>query len=141
MVAAAELDRGLADQVDTAARIAEWFATSLLLVHVVAEIARPRWLATDLSAHDRILLAHAQRQLDAVAVRAQRYVKTATSVVHGTIADEIAAVAATQRSGLVLTALRDRRGWFGARRGSISYHVLSHAITPVLAYPSSWRPR
>jgi universal stress protein A len=141
IVAAAELDSRLPDQVDTAARIADWLNTSLLLIHVVAAIARPAWLTTDLSAHDRIRLAHAQRQLDAVAVRAQRYVKTATRVVCGTIADEITAVAATERSGLVLTALRDRRGWFGATRGSISYHVLSHAITPVLAHPLSWRPR
>jgi hypothetical protein len=59
----------------------------------------------------------------------------------GNIADEIAAIAATERTGLVLTALSDRRGWFGATRGSISYHLLSHAITPVLAYPLSWRPR
>jgi hypothetical protein len=41
----------------------------------------------------------------------------------------------------VITALRDRRGWFGARRGSISYHVLVHAITPVLALPPNWRCR
>jgi hypothetical protein len=40
-----------------------------------------------------------------------------------------------------MTALRDRRGWFGARRGAVSNHVLSHAVTPVLAIPQKWRLR
>jgi len=141
IVAAIDLNGGLHNQVDTAARIAEWLGTSLLLIHVVADVARPAWLTTDLSAHDRIRLAQTRRRLDGIASRAQRYVQTATRVVCGNIADEIAAIAASERTGLVLTALGDRRGWFGATRGSISYHVLSHAITPVLAYPLSWRPR
>jgi hypothetical protein len=29
--------------------------------------------------------------------------------------------------------------WFG--RGSVSYHVLTEALTPVLAYPPQWQPR
>ena len=56
-------------------------------------------------------------------------------------ADEIAALAAAERTRLLVTALRDRRGWFGARRGSVSCHVLSHAVAPVLACPPEWRAR
>lgn len=56
-------------------------------------------------------------------------------------AHEIAAVVAAERIQLVITPLKDRRGWFGANRGSLPYHVLSHAFAPVLAYPARWRPR
>jgi nucleotide-binding universal stress UspA family protein len=141
IVAALELDGNAGKDADVAAHIAEWFGSSLLLVHVVGEIAAPAWLNADLSAHDRIRVARAQQQLDGLAVRTQAHVATGARVVCGGIADEIAAVAATERTGLLITALRDRRGWFGARRGSISYHVLSHAVTPVLACPPQWRPR
>jgi universal stress protein A len=141
IVAAVELNGGLADEVETAARIAQWFDSSLLLAHVLGEIAAPAWLAADLSAHDRIRIAQAQRRMGGLARVAQRRVKTDVRVVCGNIGDEIAALAATERTELLLTALHDRRRWFGAKRGSISYHVLSHAVTPVLAYPPAWRPR
>jgi len=57
------------------------------------------------------------------------------------VAHDLAAIAKARRAGLIITTLRDRIGWFGTRRGSISYHVLTHAIVPVLACPVSWRPR
>jgi len=86
-------------------------------------------------------VAQAQQRLERLAVRAQRLVTTETRITCGRVAGEIAALAATHDAGLVISALRDRRGWFGARRGSIVYDVLSHAVTPVLAYPTRWRPR
>ena len=141
IVAALELDNTSGQDVDTAAHLAQWFGSSLLLVHVIGEIAAPTWLRRDLSAHDRIRVAQAQQQIDALAVAARRLVKTETRVVCGRVADEIAALAAAARAGLLITALRERRGWFGARRGSVSYHVLSHAVSPVLACPRQWRPR
>jgi nucleotide-binding universal stress UspA family protein len=141
IVAALELDSGAGKDVDVAAHLAGWFGSSLLLVHVVSDIAAPAWLKADLSAHDRIRVASARQQLDVLAAQSQKHVATDARVVCGRVADEIAAVAATERTGLLITALRDRRGWFGARRGSISYHVLSHAVTPVLAYPPQWRPQ
>jgi hypothetical protein len=57
-------------------------------------------------------------------------VNTDTRVTRGNIAGEIAALAASERVGLLVTALHDRRRWFGAKRGAISHHVLSHAPTP-----------
>ncbi len=141
ILAAIELDGGLACQVESAARIARWFGSSLLLAHVLTEVAAPRWLSADLTAHKRIRIAQAQRQMDHLAAVAQRYVKTDVHVACGNIADEITALAASERTELLLTTLHDRRRWFGAKRGSISYHVLSHAVTPVLAYPPQWRPR
>jgi nucleotide-binding universal stress UspA family protein len=141
IVAALDLDADPSGEVDVAASIAQWFGSSLLLLHVVSEIEAPAWIKGDLSPHDRIRLAHAQQQIDALAGRAGRTVKTDTRVICGRVSDEIAALSATERTELVITALRDRHGWFGSRRGSVSYHVLSHAVTPVLAYPPRWRPR
>lgn len=141
ILAPVELDDASPREVETAARLAQWFGASLLAIHVVAGITAPKWLRGDLSAHDRIRIAEAQRRIDALAVMAERYVRTEGRVMCGAIADEIAAVAAGERIELLVTALRDRRGWFGAKRGSVSYHVLAHAVAPVLAYPQQWRPR
>ena len=110
-------------------------------VHAISEIPAPAWLRRDLSTHDRIRVAQAQQQIDALAAAARRRVETYTRVICGRAAGEITALAATERTGLLITALRDRPGWFGAWRGSVSYHVLSHVVTPVLAYPAQWRPR
>ncbi|HEV8348550.1 MAG TPA: universal stress protein [Vicinamibacterales bacterium] len=141
IVAAIELDAEAGRDADIAARIAQWFGSSLLLLHVVGEISAPAWMRGDLSAHDRIRVAQTQQEIDVLAAAVRRLVETDARVVCGRIADEIAAFAAAERTGLMMTALRDRRAWFGARRGSVSYHVLSHAVTPVLAYPPRWRPR
>ena len=141
LVAALELDGNPLKDVESAGRIAQWFGASLLLLHVVDEVSRPAWLRGDLSAHDRIRVAQAQTRLDTMAARLPSQVKTESRVVCGNIADEIAALTATERTGLLITALRDRRGWLGARRGSISYHVLTRVMAPVLAYPPQWQPR
>ena len=141
ILAPLELDGSSAREVETAARLAQWFGSSLLALHVVAGVAAPNWLRGDLGAHDRSRVADAQRQIDALAAAGQRYVRAEGRVMCGRIADEIAALAASERIQLLITALRDRRGWFGAQRGSVSYHVLAHAVAPVLAYPQQWRPR
>jgi nucleotide-binding universal stress UspA family protein len=141
IVAAVELEGEATSEIESAARIAQWFGSSLVLAHVVSDIAAPAWLSADLSAHERIRIAQAQRQMAALAAVAQRHVETDAHVVCGSIADEISALAAAERTDLLITALHDRRAWFGAKRGSISYHVLSHAVTPVLACPPQWRPR
>jgi len=112
----------------------------LLLVHVVGRIAAPDWVAGDLSAHERILVDKARRQVDGLTTRARQSITADSRVVCGRIADEIAALAASERLELLITTLRDRQGWFGAQRGSVSYHVLSDAVSPVLAFPPA-RPR
>jgi len=128
-------------EAETAAHLTRWFGASLLLVHAIEEIGAPAWLRSDMSAHDRIRIAQAQRQLEALAANANRFVSSESRVITGHVAEELAALAASERIGLVITALRDRRGWFGARRGSVSYRVLSFAVSPVLAYPPQWRLR
>jgi nucleotide-binding universal stress UspA family protein len=141
IIAAVELDRTTRQDVAAATDLARWFGASVLFIHVVDAVPTPAWLLADRSAHDRIRIAHAQQQLDRLVTAAKTDVRVETRVVCGRPADEIAATAATEQTGLLVTALRDRRGWFGAHRGSVSYHMLSHAVTPVLAYPPPWRPR
>jgi nucleotide-binding universal stress UspA family protein len=141
VVAALELDRSSRREAETAAAIAGVFGSSLLLLHVVTRLAAPAWFESEVSAHDRARLTDADERLRALAAITGRRVKTTTRVIYGRIAEEIAALAATEHCGLLLTALRDRAGWFGARRGSVSYQVIALAATPVLAYPSGWRPR
>jgi nucleotide-binding universal stress UspA family protein len=141
LLAPLELASTSRQEVEIAAGLAWWFQSSLLLLHVIAEIGAPEWVRGDLGAHDRIRVAEAQQQLDRLAAIARRRVETEARVICGRIADEIAALAVGERLELLVTALRDRRGWFGARRGSVSYHVLSHAAAPVLACPPQWRMR
>jgi nucleotide-binding universal stress UspA family protein len=139
IAAAIELEgSGAGVEVDVAAGISKWFGSSLLILHVVGSIAAPGWLGGDLSAHERIRVAQAQQQVDALAAHARRSVSAEGRVSCGRIADEIVALVAAEHIELLITALRDRRGWFGARRGSVSYQVLSHAVSPVLAYPRQW---
>jgi hypothetical protein len=56
-------------------------------------------------------------------------------LVTGRPADELAALVIAERAGFVITFLDKGAGLFGSRRGSISYHVLTHATAPVLALP------
>jgi nucleotide-binding universal stress UspA family protein len=141
ILAPIELDVDSGGDVDVAVGIAEWFDASLVLLHVVDEIAAPAWIKGDVSGHDRIRIAQATARIDEWAAHARRRVKAETRVVCGKVAEEVAALAATERVHLVATALRERHAWFGARRGSVSYEVLSHAVAPVLACPPRWRPR
>jgi nucleotide-binding universal stress UspA family protein len=137
IVAAIELGPRARADADAAARIARWFGCSLLLLHIVEEVDAPSWLQGTLTGHEPMRVASAGRELEALEAVARRRVDVKSRVVCGRPADEIAAVVARERSALLITALRDRRGWFGARRGSVSYHVLSHAVAPVLALPAT----
>jgi nucleotide-binding universal stress UspA family protein len=138
ILAAIELDRDSRTDVNAAVTLAEWFGSSLLLLHVIPEVATPSWLRGDLNTRQRILAGNVRRQFDALVALARRRVHAEARMVHGRIADEIAAVAASEQIELATTTLRDRRGWFGTRRGMVSYQVLSHAVSPVLAFPPEW---
>jgi nucleotide-binding universal stress UspA family protein len=141
VLAAIDFDGEPSADADVAACVAHWFDASLTLVHVVQGIDRPVTETSEMSAHDRIRIGQAQERLDALASPAAREVRCDARVVCGDPADEIAALVATERIGLVITSLRDRHGWLGPGRGSISYRVLTHAVAPVLAHPPDWRPR
>ena len=121
-----------------AADLARAFDADLLLLHVVPQFQPPPWYLADLSAQTQLRLEQAQRQLESLAGRIAGDVRVEARVRTGNIPDEIALAAAVARVGLVVMHLRKGRGWFGSRAGSIAYHVLQHAITPVLALPDRW---
>ena len=93
-----------------AADLALWFDARLLLVHVVSKIQTPPWLRANLAAHDRIRIATAQSTLESVRTALGPKIKAACRVVMGDPADEIAALAAKERSGLVVMTLHGEGG-------------------------------
>jgi nucleotide-binding universal stress UspA family protein len=124
-----------ARDVGEAALVARAFRTAIVLVHVVPPLKTPPWYRADLSAQHRMHVAKAQRQLESLAKTIGPGVGVETRVMPGVPADEIAALAAEARIGLVVMQRRKGPGVFGARAGSIAAQVLRHAVTPVLALP------
>ena len=118
-----------------AATVARAFGATLVLVHVVSQFQPPPWYRADLSAHWRLQVAKAQRHVESLAKAVGRGVTIESRVLTGSPPDEIAALAAEKRIGLVVMHLRKGPGFFGSRAGSIAAHVLRHAVTPVLALP------
>jgi nucleotide-binding universal stress UspA family protein len=119
-VLAVALDTRTEQEIRTAAGIAAWFNTSLLIVHVKE--------TSD---------AAAARRLEALAASVRAEVAARAMVVTGDVGQTISAVAAREGAGLVMTVLREREGWFGPQRGSVSYQVVSESAIPVLALPGT----
>ena len=118
------------------ARVARWLGSVVCYVHVVPDRqvrlgGRGRGPGHPIGFGSRT----PSRCLAALGVGVLRDAAVQTRVLVGDTTREIAKVAATERAGLVITTRRTPRDWFGPRRGSISYDVLSHVATPVLALP------
>jgi nucleotide-binding universal stress UspA family protein len=141
IMAAITLGRESGKEVAIAARVAQAFDSSLVLVHVVTRVVRPVWLKAAFSAHDRDRAAHARRRLAALVNRTRSRKPIDARVMSGPVADELVSFAVKEGAALVVVALQGRRGSWLDRRGSIAYSVLAHAATPVLAYPAGWQPR
>ena len=118
VVLAVTLDTQTEQEIRAAAEIAAWFESSLLIVHVVE--------AAD---------ADAEHRLETLARSAGAEVTAHAMVVTGEVGRTVSEVAASQRAGLVITVLREREGWFGPQRGSMSYQVVTESAVPVLALP------
>ncbi|MEO8260600.1 MAG: universal stress protein [Acidobacteriota bacterium] len=135
VIAAVELDRRTKRDARAAVAVAHLFAATVLLVHVVPELRSPPWLRKRLGTTERARITHAQAGLEAVAAGLRRQGDIETRIVLGDATRDIARLAATERASLVILTLRTPRDWFGPRRGSISFDVLSQVTTPVLALP------
>jgi len=114
-----------------AASLAETFDAPLVLIHVLAPVQAPPWLRSVSSGRRRIETA--RRALERVAAKLAPDRRVTCRVLEGSPAHEIARM--TSPRSLVVMSLRGGPGVWGARRGSIAYHVLTHAATPVLALP------
>jgi nucleotide-binding universal stress UspA family protein len=117
-----------------AANLAAAFDAELVLIHVLARIQAPPWLTRAVGATDRRRLRTARKALQRVTARLAPDLKTSSHVHEGNPAHEVAKLTAASPS-LVVMSLRGGAGVWGARRGSIAYHVLAHSSTPVLALP------
>jgi nucleotide-binding universal stress UspA family protein len=117
-----------------AGTIAHAFDAELLLVHVLAPIQTPPWLGSRGRTTEQQRVEKARRALERVRTRLFADRRASCVVLTGEPAHEIARIAG-RGSSLVVMSLRGTGGLWGARRGSIAYHVLTHASTPVLALP------
>lgn len=117
-----------------AASVAAAFDAELVLVHVVAEVQTPPWLRSTIGPADRRRTERARKALERVKERLSPDLKTATRVLAGNPAHEIARLTVGSPT-LVVMSLRGGAGVWGARRGAIAYHVLTHSSTPVLTLP------
>ena len=117
-----------------AANVAAAFHAELVLVHVVAEVQTPPWLRSTTGPADRRRIEAARKALERVKERLPPDLKTATRVLKGQPAHEIARLTVGPPT-LVVMSLRGGAGVWGARRGAIAYHVLTHSSTPVLTLP------
>jgi len=118
-----------------AATLAAAFDAELVLVHVLSKVQAPPWLrAAGGGATLSRRVAKARRALERVKATLAPDLHTTSYVLEGNPAQEIARLTGGA-SSLVVMSLRGGAGVFGARRGAIAYHVLTHSSTPVLALP------
>ena len=118
-----------------AAQIAGEFDAPLVLVHVLAPAQTPPWLRAARRTNDSRRIDKATRALERVRTRLFADLRSmSTKVLVGDPAHEIARLTTRPRS-LVVMSLRGTAGVWGMRRGSVAYHVLTHALTPLLALP------
>jgi nucleotide-binding universal stress UspA family protein len=116
-----------------AANVAAELDAELVLVHVVAQVQTPPWLRSTIGPAERRTEA-ALKALERVKERLSPDLKTAARVLEGNPAHEIAQLTSGSPT-LVVMSLRGGAGVWGARRGAIAYHVLTHSSTPVLTLP------
>ena len=117
-----------------AANVAAAFDAELVLVHVLAQIQTPPWLRLRIGATGRRRVEAARRALERVKARLSSDLTITSRVLEGNPAHEIARLTTGSRS-LIVMSLRGGAGVWGARRGAIAYHVLTHSSTPVLTLP------
>jgi len=119
-------------QLRLAAELARGFGTSLLVVHVVAEVRVHGGLHDAVKAHDHVRLREARERLARLTSANGHDVPVETRVAYGHPADEIARIAIEHEVGLVVMGLTGE-GASGSRPGSVAYRVLTMAPVPVLA--------
>jgi nucleotide-binding universal stress UspA family protein len=130
-----DLEGNPAAEARRAAAIARWFGAGVMVVHVVRPARTPYWFGDRGSEHDERAAAKAAVVVDRVKAAIGRTVDATSLVTIGEPAAEIAALASRTSPGLVVMTMRDQRGFFGARQGSVAYSVLTQAGVPVLALP------
>ena len=119
-------------QLRVAAELGRGFGTSLLVVHVVAEVRAHGGLHDAVKAHERMRIKEARERLARLADATSGGIVVETRVAYGHPADEVARIAIEQEIGLIVMGLTGD-GASGSRPGSVAYRVLTMAPAPVLA--------
>lgn len=135
VLAAIEFGAKARDDVRAAADVARLFEADLLLVHVLRDPMVPSWLKRPARGAESERLAHARAALAQLATAAGSDVSVSFRVARGEPADALARAARARKAGTLVIVLRHGEGWFGTARGTVTYQVLTSAVTPVLALP------
>jgi nucleotide-binding universal stress UspA family protein len=134
VLVAVDLGPGSDRLIRAAAEVARGFGTSLIIVHVVAEVRPHGGLHAALKAHELVRLKEARDRLRQLASANRGGIGAETLVAYGYAADEIARVAIERNVGAIMIGLTGE-GASGSRPGSVAYRVLTMAPAPVLALP------
>lgn len=136
LIAATDLGPEAERDVGAGAALARIFQADLLLVHVLANVRAPAWLPLRHEEADQTRLNRARAGLARIAADIDA-VEVSFRVMRGDPAPALARVARTTNAATLLIVLRRGPGLFGMARGTVTYQVLTSAVTPVLAVPSS----
>jgi nucleotide-binding universal stress UspA family protein len=135
LMAGVDLGREAAGDVRIVAALAQGLESELLLVHVQPDVNAPAWLPVRRAEDDAA--ARARGKLASLAALAGvPGVSVQFRVLSGDPAAALARVARTARAGTLVLTLRRGKGLFGMARGTVTYRVLTTAVTPVLALPA-----
>jgi nucleotide-binding universal stress UspA family protein len=136
LIAGIDLGAGANRDLHSAAAFARVLDADLLLVHVLAAVQAPAWIRLRSSDADETRSTRARARLARLAAEIDD-VDVSFRTMRGDPAPTLARVARTTKAGTLMLVLRRGPGVFGMARGTVTYHVLTSAVTPVLAVPSS----
>jgi universal stress protein A len=128
-------------EVRRAADVARALGVPLLLLHVLPRIQLPPWIRLTSETNRRRHEERAIQALERAKTNVCGDVETDVRVVEGNPAEVIAQLASSKPNSLVVMSVRDSRALWHARRGSLTYRVLTLSAAPVLALPKRMQRR
>jgi hypothetical protein len=106
----------------------------LVLVHVLRPVPAPTSWTSRAAAAMNHREAEAHRQMCRAMAPLEKYGPVESAIVQGNIAESVAELAGSHRSGLVVIGLDTEA--HGSRPGSTAYAVISSSPAPVLVLPA-----
>lgn len=137
VLAATDFSEPSVRALETAADFAQQFSATLMLVHVVEQLAVPAPWSSVVGESERTRNDEARVRLEELASRVCGSQRCETIVLVGRAADVIASTATERRASLIVMGLTGSEGPLGRRPGSIAYRVLTSTTVPVLVVPAS----
>jgi nucleotide-binding universal stress UspA family protein len=142
VLAAIDLGAGRSSDARAFASVARAFDLPMTLAHVVEPGQLPPWLSGYAKQESQARADKAAATLERLAGRFRPDVRVDTRVLVGDPSKHIPVLARKIGAGLIVLALRQADGMFGAAQGTITYRVLaSGGAVPILALPGRGRAR